>query len=275
MAICRTCYRRACTKHSQTETAPQAATLKARWWFIGTVEQADRAIREVSGTLYALAGAFLLVVLFLSKPEYLIDVFFLVAMGFALRRSRSRSVALLVAGYAMFAGVQTLLVHLGLSSGSGANVFLAVLVILAAFLGVYATFVYHREQRTRANIKGVVLLSGISIVLSAIAYVFVIVVTFSAGYDLEQEADSTAVGAWLIAGTTLPWFLVFGRVLPFIRRLHVVTTGQPTGPANRTLRHRGPRPRGSEDFQTTPWLASLSTPAAGPERRPPSGQRSR
>ena len=232
MAICRTCYRRGCTKHPQTETPPQGAPLKDRWWFVSkieTVEQADRAIRGVSGTMYALAGAFLLVVLFLSKPEYLIDVFFLVAMGFALRRSRSRGVALLVAAYAMFAGVHTLLVHLGWYSGRGANVFLAALVIVAAFRGVYATFVYHREQRTRANIKAVVLLSAISIVLSAIAYVVVIVVTLSAGYDLEQEADSTAVGAWLIVGMLLPWFLVFGRVLPFIRRLRVVTTGQPTG----------------------------------------------
>jgi hypothetical protein len=209
----------------ETETPPRAVTLKDRFTSkIATAEQADRAIREVTGTLYALAGLdFLLFVLFLRKPVFLLDVFFLLAIGFVLKRSRSRSVAVLVAGYAILTGLMALLARLGLYGGtSGTNVILGALVAFAAFRGVYATFVFQREQRTKANVKGVILLSVTSTFLSALAFAAVIVIALVAGYDLEQDADSNAVGPWLIAGIVLPWFLVFGRVLPFIRRLCVV-----------------------------------------------------
>jgi hypothetical protein len=223
--ICPKCYRRDCTKHPQTETPPRADTSKYRFTSkIETTEQADKAIREVTGTLYALAGLdFLVFVLLFRKPLFLVDVFFLLAMGFVLKQSRSRSVAVVVAGYAMVSGLVALLSRLGLYTGtSGTNVILGALVAFAAFRGVYATFVFQREQRTKANVRGVILLSVTSTFLSAVAFAAVIVIALVAGYDLEQDADSNAVGPWLIAGIVLPWFLVFGRVLPFIRQLRVV-----------------------------------------------------
>ena len=197
-------------------------------WFskIETAEQAEKAIKEVSWLLYLLAGVDLLLVLFLHRPLILLDVLLLLAFGVQFSRTRSGCVALLIAGYALVNGALTVLSHLGFVDGIGTNIFLVMFIVAAAFRGVQAAVIYHGEHETRTNVKGVVILSIIATALSAVGFVAVIVGAIAAGYDLESDAGSTAAGVWLMPAVAVPWFLVFGRMPPFVRRLRVVKSTQ-------------------------------------------------
>jgi hypothetical protein len=49
----------------------------------------------------------------------------------------------------------------------------------------------------------------------------VVVLAMRAGFDLKGDADSKAIGQWLLAALEATWFLVFGRALPFVREIRV------------------------------------------------------
>jgi hypothetical protein len=193
---------------------------------IETTEQAEKVIREVSILLYGLAALnFLFFVVYLGKPVYLTDVGFLVLAGLILRGSRSRCVAAVVAAYALFVGTLTVLARAGIYEGDGGrNVVLAVIVAFAAVRGVNATVIYHRNHGTKANPRGALALTAIAAVLSALAFVAVVLIAPTAGFDLENDADSDVVGGWSIPALAAPWVLVFGRVVPFVRRIRVTKT---------------------------------------------------
>ena len=184
---------------------------------IETTEEADKVIRYLSILLYAMAALdFVIYVIVLAKPASLVDVAFLALSVFILRRTRSRCVAAVVAAYALL-----VLARAGLYEGSGTNVIVAGIVALTAARGVYATLVYHRNQGTRANPRGVLALTAIAAGLSGIAFFTVVVLALRVGFDLESDADSKAIGQWLVPALAAPWFLVFGRALPFVRGIRV------------------------------------------------------
>ena len=184
---------------------------------IETTEEADKVIRYLSILLYAMAALdFVIYVIVLAKPASLVDVAFLALSVFILRRTRSRCVAAVVAAYALL-----VLARAGLYEGTGTNVIVAGIVALTAARGVYATLVYHRNQGTRANPRGVLALTAIAAGLSGIAFFTVVVLALRVGFDLESDADSKAIGQWLLPALAAPWFLVFGRALPFVRGIRV------------------------------------------------------
>ena len=196
---------------------------------IETKEQAEKVIREVSIVLYVVAAIdLLLYVLYLGKMVYVGEVVLLVLTGLLLRRSRSRSIAVVVAAYAIFIGILTFLARAGIyHEAGGQNVIVALIVIFTAIRGVNATWVYHRIQGTQTNTRGVVVLTAVAAVLTLVVFVGGFLLAAANGYDLDKDSDSDsdsdsdAVGQMLVPFLVAPWFLVFGRVLPFLRRIRV------------------------------------------------------
>ena len=183
---------------------------------IETKEQAEKAIRYVSRVLYAVAAVDLMVyVLYLGKLVYVGEPVVLVHTSFVLRRSRSRSLAIVVAAYASFNGVWMIY------QAGGHSVPVSLIVLLTAIRGVNATWVYHRIQGTQTNTRGVVVLTAVAAVLTLVVLVGGSLLAAAKGYDLDKDSDSNAVGQMLLPFLAAPWFLVFGRALPFLRRIRV------------------------------------------------------
>ena len=190
---------------------------------IETKEQADKAIRVVSIVLYVVGVLNLLLYLFvLGKMVYLSEAVCIVLGAFLLRRSRSRSLAVVLTAYAVYVGILTLLTRVGAyQGGGGTNVFVALIVIFTAIRGINATWVYHRIQGTQTNKRGVIVLTAVAFVLSLVVFVGGFMLAAALGYDLDSVPDTDAVGEMLVPFLIAPWFLVFGRALPLLRRIRV------------------------------------------------------
>jgi len=207
----------------QTQATPTSS--KGSGWFskIETKEHAERAIKEVSYALYVVAVIDALIGLFWQGRSMILEALFVALLGFLLQRSKSRSVALVAAAYAVFVCGLTIAAKAGVYHGSGGtNVVLALIVAYTAWRGVYAAVLYHRWLGSRVNVKHVVILTVITIVATVVVGIAILFIAAALGYDFDRDEDSNAVGSMLLIGAVATCGIVFNRLLPFTRRLNVL-----------------------------------------------------
>ena len=106
---------------------------------IETREEALRLVRDTAVAFFVLAGLQAVIGYFLA-PSVLIDAAVIGILALFLLKGRSRVAALLLLVVSLAEATVTVLNRLGMSSQGGTNVFLAVIMVIAAFRAVEATF---------------------------------------------------------------------------------------------------------------------------------------
>ena len=106
---------------------------------IETREDALKIVRDAAVAFFVLAGLQALIGYFLA-PSILIDAGVIAILDLFLMKGRSRVAALLLLLVSLGEAAVTVLNRLGATSQGGTNVFLAVIMVIAAFRAVEATF---------------------------------------------------------------------------------------------------------------------------------------
>jgi hypothetical protein len=159
------------------------------------------------------------------------DAIFMVVMALMLQRSRSRCVALVIAGHATFITLLTFAARAGLYQGDGR--ILALIVTVFAYRAVYATVVYQRLRNIRPDWRGTLILTLIAAAMTVVVAVVVFVIGAFNDYNFDDDSPARIA---LVRAIWAMWLLVFNRILPFTGGLRVVTSDGPraSGP------HAGP-----------------------------------
>ena len=120
------------------------------------------------------------------------EAIFLALFGFLLQSSMSRCVAVIIGLYAILVAFLTIAAKAGVYRGTGGtNVVLAAILLYTAWRGVYAAVLYQRSRNARASVKNVVILTVLSLALTAVIGLVIIVVAIASGYGtrLRRECE--------------------------------------------------------------------------------------
>ena len=172
MAVCRTCYRRDCTKHPQSDAPSQGATAEAKrynwfWPRIDDERSAWRATRDGMWLAFLIAGV---TGVFASSgilgfaPTAFVDAVTAMFLGIGLYR-QSRVAAI---GSILFY-LLNLTYKAYTHPGHFGNVVLAIVFTLGFVNALRGSVFHHRSIGSKVNWKHVLALSGLAVVLTVIA----------------------------------------------------------------------------------------------------------
>ncbi len=155
------------------------------------------------------------------------DGFTYVVLGWALKRYRSRGVAVILAAISVVGIAMTARNQFAGGSG-GRNVVLALIVTAWALHACKVTFIYHRLIGSRVNTVNVVIKSLLATVYAVLAFIVAIIVGVVLGVDIENMSDAAGTAFAAVVGLAIG--AAFAGVLPFTRGRLVtsVTEIQPT-----------------------------------------------
>src|SRR5688572_13978125 len=129
---------------AQRAQPPAKADEKKKFWGpIETIEDADKVCRDSANAFFfvailqAVIGAFL-------APAMLIDAAAFAILAFLLRKLKSRVAAVLLLIVAGFVCISTVMNKINPESAvGGSNIFLAIIIMMAAIRAVQGSFKYH------------------------------------------------------------------------------------------------------------------------------------
>ena len=208
----------------------QSKTRQKGWgWFTAPIDSevgATVLLVEMGKLWYVLAAMQLAMGLYLgwlgsgSIFGVLGDVFICLLAGYFLPRKKSQAFAVFLLLYAIGSGAVTVANKMNAASGGGSNVFLALIVVTAAYRGMRAAFVYHRTVRGTVRWRNVAIVWAIAIFLSMGAalgtWILVSMFASALGKPSNERIGQISFSA-IVAACGLS-FALLTRPFPFIAR---------------------------------------------------------
>jgi len=128
-------------------------TKKKRTGLLGKIENREGALKTIKESAYAFIFIALLqgaIGVFLA-PSTLIDAALFLICAILLMWLKSRTVAIVLLLMSLGAVIMTVLNKIGVSTGGGSNIILAIIILFAAVKATEATFKLHGKYKVNAN----------------------------------------------------------------------------------------------------------------------------
>lgn len=128
-------------------------TKKKRTGLLGKIENREGALKTIKESAYAFIFIALLqgaIGVFLA-PSTLIDAALFFICAILLMWLKSRTVAIVLLLMSLGAVIMTVLNKIGVSTGGGSNIILAIIILFAAVKATEATFKLHGRYKVNAN----------------------------------------------------------------------------------------------------------------------------
>jgi hypothetical protein len=209
---------------------------KAWSWLVAPIKNdidASQVLSEMSKGWYAVAAinAIAYAILFYTRGtggENFLDVLFCLLAGYYLPRRKSRTFAAVLLIYAGTVGAVTFASRAGLYEGTGGkNIILVLILLLVAYRGVRATFVYHRSINTIISWKNVLIVWIVALLLGGLVFIALAIGVAIYERNSGLEMSDQAYGMWgmlPLAVILTITFVLLTRTFPFTRQSRVRTS---------------------------------------------------